>query len=106
MKIGVIGGSGIYNLEAVQHPQWIEVQTPYGRPSDQFLRGTVGRHEVHFLPRHGRGHVLLPTEVNHRANIYGFKSHGRWNALSRCRACRQPARRIASPRYCPAEPVF
>ena len=76
MKIGIIGGSGIYNMDAIRNPEWLTIDTPFGKPSDQYLRGQVGRHEVVFLPRHGRGHVLLPSEINHRANIYGFKKLG------------------------------
>jgi 5'-methylthioadenosine phosphorylase len=76
MKIGVIGGSGVYELEGLQNGFTRAVETPFGAPSDTFVGGLVHGVEVFFLPRHGRGHRLLPAEINHRANIYAFKSLG------------------------------
>lgn len=76
MKIGVIGGSGLYEFDGLQHPVWREQETPFGAPSDAYLQGQIGEHEVFFLPRHGRGHRLMPTEINHRANILGMKQLG------------------------------
>lgn len=76
MKIGVIGGSGLYAMEGIQRKRWVSVPTPFGKPSDQFLIGRLGKREVVFLPRHGRGHTILPSELNHRANIYGMKKLG------------------------------
>jgi len=76
MKLGIIGGSGLYDIEALQEAEWITVDTPFGPPSDQYLRGRLGRIETVFLPRHGRGHRLLPAEINHRANILGFRQLG------------------------------
>ena len=76
MKIGVIGGSGLYEMEGLERKRWIRVTTPFGKPSDQYLSGRIGAREVVFLPRHGRGHTILPNELNHRANIYGMKTLG------------------------------
>lgn len=76
MKIGVIGGSGLYEMAGIQQKRWISVSTPFGKPSDQYLTGRIGSRDVVFLPRHGRGHKLLPSELNHRANLYGMKKLG------------------------------
>lgn len=76
MKIGVIGGSGLYQLSDLTGAEWVTVHTPFGVPSDQYLRGSAGEHTVFFLPRHGRGHRILPSEINYRANIFGFKMLG------------------------------
>jgi len=76
MKIGVIGGSGLYEMEGIERKRWVRVATPFGKPSDEFLTGRVGDREVVFLPRHGRGHKVLPSELNHRANLYGMKKLG------------------------------
>jgi len=76
MKIGIIGGSGLYGLEALEDVAEEAVDTPFGAPSDIFVRGRLGGHTVWFLPRHGRGHRLLPSEINHRANIYALKQLG------------------------------
>ena len=76
MKLGIIGGSGIYQLEGLQKVESVQVETPFGAPSDAFVRGQLGGREVVFLPRHGKGHRLLPSEINHRANIYAFKLLG------------------------------
>jgi 5'-methylthioadenosine phosphorylase len=74
--IGIIGGSGLYQIEGFTCQKWITVKTPFGSPSDQILTGQLKGHPVAFLPRHGRGHRLLPSEINHRANIYAFKKLG------------------------------
>ncbi len=76
MKIGVIGGSGLYEMEGIERKRWSRVTTPFGKPSDQYLTGRIGEREVVFLPRHGRSHTILPSELNHRANIYGMKKLG------------------------------
>jgi len=75
-KIGIIGGSGLYQIEGLKKTKWIKVMTPFGRPSDEYLTGNIDGCDVVFLPRHGRGHKLLPTEVNYCANIYGMKKLG------------------------------
>jgi len=75
-RIGVIGGSGLYNLDGFTKQKWLNVKTPFGAPSDQFLTGELSGREVVFLPRHARGHRILPAELNHRANIYAMKKLG------------------------------
>ena len=72
-RIGIIGGSGLYNIEGFTDQKWVKVRTPFGSPSDDLLTGTLARREVVFLPRHARGHRILPTELNHRANIWAMK---------------------------------
>ena len=74
--IGVIGGSGLYELEGLTEVRWRRVRTPFGDPSDEYCTGTYQGRPVIFLPRHGRGHRLTPTELNFRANIWGLKSLG------------------------------
>lgn len=82
MKIGVIGGSGLYDIEGIKNMKKKNVTTPFGAPSGPYHIGQMGDVEVIFLPRHGEGHTLLPTEINYRANIYGFKSLGVEDILS------------------------
>jgi 5'-methylthioadenosine phosphorylase len=72
-RIGIIGGTGLYALEGLERQRWVTVKTPFGAPSDRLLTGHVAGREVVFLPRHGRGHRLLPSELNHRANLYALK---------------------------------
>lgn len=74
--IGVIGGSGLYEMEGLTDIKTVKVQTPFGEPSDEYVTGVLDGVRMVFLPRHGRGHRLLPGEVNYRANIYGMKSLG------------------------------
>jgi 5'-methylthioadenosine phosphorylase len=75
-KIGIIGGSGLYSIEGFTNQKWGPVKTPFGSPSDELLTGTVAGREVVFLPRHARGHRILPSELNHRANIWAMKKLG------------------------------
>ena len=75
-RIGIIGGSGLYHIEGFTNQKWVSLKTPFGPSSDSFLTGQLQGREVVFLPRHGRGHRILPTELNHRANIYGMKKLG------------------------------
>ena len=75
-RIGIIGGSGLYNIEGIENVEHINVDTPFGKPSDCFMVGKLEGKEVVFLPRHGKGHTLLPSELNFRANIYGMKKLG------------------------------
>ena len=78
-RIGIIGGSGLYHIEGFTNQKWVKVNTPFGDPSDEFLTGKLAGRDVVFLPRHARGHRILPSELNHRANIYGMKKLGaRW----------------------------
>jgi 5'-methylthioadenosine phosphorylase len=74
--IGIIGGSGLYELEGLTDVRWRRVRTPFGDPSDEYCAGMLDGRRVIFLPRHGRGHRLTPTELNFRANIWGLKSLG------------------------------
>src|SRR5688572_7540284 len=78
-RIGIIGGSGLYQIEGFAKQKWVKIKTPFGDPSDEILTGTLEGREVAFLPRHARGHRILPSELNHRANIWAMKSLGvRW----------------------------
>ena len=74
--IGIIGGSGLYELEGLTDVRWRRVRTPFGDPSDEFCTGRLDGRRVVFLPRHGRGHRLTPSELNFRANVWGLKSLG------------------------------
>lgn len=76
IKIGIIGGSGLYNMEALQDVEELHIDTPFGAPSDALIRGTLEGTPVVFLARHGRNHTLMPSELPFRANIYAFKSLG------------------------------
>ena len=75
-RIGIIGGSGLDHIEGFTRQKWVGVKTPFGDPSDEFLTGELAGREVVFLPRHGRGHRILPAELNHRANLWAMKSLG------------------------------
>ena len=74
--IGIIGGSGLYEIDALEDAQWIEVNSPWGEPSDQILCGSIGHVRVRFLPRHGRGHPIIPGRIDARANIDALKRSG------------------------------
>ncbi len=74
--IGIIGGSGLYDMEELEDRQWLSIQSPFGSPSDALLTGTIGHVRFVFLPRHGRGHAIAPTHVNYRANIDALKRAG------------------------------
>jgi 5'-methylthioadenosine phosphorylase len=73
-RIGIIGGSGLYQIDGLRVIEKTRLTTPFGSPSDEFVLGELEGREVVFLPRHGRGHRLLPVEINNRANIFGFKT--------------------------------
>jgi 5'-methylthioadenosine phosphorylase len=75
-KIGILGGSGLYDIDALTDAQWIAVDTPWGRPSDELLIGRIEEVKFVFLPRHGRGHRIPPTHLNARANIDALKRAG------------------------------
>jgi 5'-methylthioadenosine phosphorylase len=75
-RIGIIGGTGLYQLEGFSNQKWVSVRTPFGPPSDALLTGMLAGREIVFLPRHGRGHYILPGELNHRANIWALKKLG------------------------------
>ncbi|GAB4413915.1 MAG: S-methyl-5'-thioadenosine phosphorylase [Bryobacter sp.] len=84
MKIdtGIIGGSGLYSMPGFERTEEIEIDTPYGKPSDPYVVGTLAGKPVAFLARHGKGHRITPTELNFRANIWGFKKLGVERILS------------------------
>ncbi len=80
--LGVIGGSGLYEIDGLENPTWTTVETPWGAPSDQILTGTLDGVKMAFLPRHGRGHVHSPTTVPYRANIDALKRLGVTDVIS------------------------
>jgi len=80
--IGIIGGSGLYNIEGLTNTKWVKVETPWGEPSDEFLTGEFEGSKIVFLPRHGRGHKISPTGLNYRANIDALKRLGVTDILS------------------------
>jgi 5'-methylthioadenosine phosphorylase len=77
--VGIIGGSGLYEMDDLRHVTEHQIDTPFGLPSDTLIGGKLGERQIYFLPRHGKGHRLLPHEINHRANIYALRSlNVRW----------------------------
>ncbi len=81
-EIGIIGGSGLYSMPGLSDVHEVSLETPFGWPSDAFVLGTLAGRKVAFLSRHGRGHRLMPTEINYRANIHGLKQLGVERVLS------------------------
>ena len=77
VKVGIIGGSGLYSMSGFEAEEEIRLETPFGEPSDAYIVGTLDGQKVAFLARHGRGHRINPSELNYRANIYGMKMLGR-----------------------------
>lgn len=82
MKLGIIGGSGIYEIEGVKNGKWIKIVTPFGDPSDHIFTGYLNAVEVAFLPRHGRGHIHSPSSLPFLANIYALKEIGVTDIIS------------------------
>jgi len=82
LTIGVLGGSGLYEIEGLQQVEELELSTPFGAPSDAFIRGELDGVPMVFLPRHGRGHRISPSEINYRANLWGMKQLGVTRILS------------------------
>jgi len=80
--LGIIGGSGVYNIDGLENPIWKKIESPWGAPSDELLFGTYADVEMVFLPRHGRGHVQTPTTINYRANIDALKRAGVTDVIS------------------------
>ena len=80
--LGIIGGSGLYDITGIENAEWVKVDTPFGKPSDEILIGLLNDIKVVFLPRHGRGHVYSPSSVPYRANIYAMKVLGVTDILS------------------------
>jgi 5'-methylthioadenosine phosphorylase len=76
VRIGVIGGSGLYEMEGLTSIRKVRIATPFGKPSDDYIIGTLHGKRVAFLPRHGKGHRVMPTDINYRANIFGMKKLG------------------------------
>lgn len=74
--IGIIGGSGLYNIEGFKNIKEVSINTPFGKPSDNFILGNLEGREIAFLPRHGKGHTISPSRINYRANIFGMKKLG------------------------------
>jgi 5'-methylthioadenosine phosphorylase len=74
--VGVIGGSGLYQMTGLKGVREVQIKTPFGKPSEKFIRGRLGKTELIFLPRHGQGHRWVPTEINFRANIFAMKKFG------------------------------
>jgi len=81
-EIGIIGGSGLYSMPGLTEVREVRQRTPFGEPSDAYVLGTLEGRQVAFLARHGRGHRIMPTELNFRANVYGFKQLGAERILS------------------------
>ena len=81
-KLGIIGGSGLYNMEGLEDSKWIKVNTPWGSPSDEILKAKLKVKEIFFLPRHGRGHKINPSNINFRANIDALKQLGVTDIIS------------------------
>lgn len=81
-RIGIIGGSGVYNIDGLTNTRWVKVESPFGEPSDEILLGDLEGQAMAFLPRHGRGHKIPPSEVNYRANIDVLKRIGVTDVVS------------------------
>ena len=75
-KLAIIGGSGLYDIEEFKNRELLDLNTPWGKPSDQILKTNYNNREVYFLPRHGRGHIISPSNINFRANIDALKQAG------------------------------
>ena len=75
-KLAIIGGSGLYDIEEFKYRELIDLNTPWGKPSDKILKANYNNKEVYFLPRHGRGHFVSPSNINFRANIDALKQLG------------------------------
>ncbi len=75
-KIGIIGGSGLYDMDGIENVESLNISTPWGGPSGEILKGNLGDTEFLFLPRHGKGHKITPSDINYRANIYAMKMLG------------------------------
>lgn len=90
-KIGIIGGSGLYQIEGIKKVKKIKVETPFGKPSDELILGELEGREIIFLPRHGRGHRIPPHKINYRANIFAMKKLGveRIISVSACGSLRE-----------------
>ena len=81
-KLGIIGGSGLYKMEGFEKANWLKINTPWGRPSDEILSAKLGKEEICFIPRHSRGHKINPTNINFRANVDAMKQLGVTDIIS------------------------
>lgn len=81
-KLGIIGGTGFYDLPGITIKDKVLLETPFGKPSDEYIVGEISGKEVIFLPRHGKGHTIMPTNINYRANVYGMKLLGVTHLIS------------------------
>ncbi len=81
-KLAIIGGSGLYEIEGLENPKWNKIKTPWGNPSDQILSFKYKGKNVNFLPRHARGHIISPSNINFRANIDALKQLGVTDIIS------------------------
>ena len=75
-KLAIIGGSGVYNFEDIKVIDEFEIETPFGKPSSNIVKASIDENEFFFLPRHGKGHKISPSEINYRANIFALKTLG------------------------------
>lgn len=93
-KIGIIGGSGFYDMEGIKKVKALRVKTPFGDPSDEFITGVLEGREIVFLARHGKGHSIMPSDINYRANIYAMKELGveRLISISACGSLKKEIR--------------
>ena len=98
--IGVLGGSGVYELDGLEDARWESVGSPFGAPSDELLFGRLAGVEFVFLPRHGRGHRIPPSEINYRANIDALKRAGVTDVISVCARAARCARTSRRARSC------
>ncbi len=80
--VGIVGGSGVYELDGLRNARWEKVESPFGAPSDELLFGELGGVELVFLPRHGRGHRIPPSEIDYRANVDALKRAGVTDLIS------------------------
>lgn len=96
-RVGVIGGTGLYKIEGIRQVKEVSLTTPFGSPSDEFITGKLDKQDIVFLPRHGRGHRILPSEINYRANIYGMKKLGvdRIISISACGSLKEELRPLS-----------
>ena len=81
-KLGIIGGSGLYEIDVSAESEWETVDTPWGKPSDQIYNLKINNQDVCFIPRHGRGHTISPSNINYRANIDALKQKGITDIIS------------------------
>jgi 5'-methylthioadenosine phosphorylase len=101
--LGIIGGSGFYNLPGLSNARWETIASPWGAPSDQVLHADIDGLPIRFLPRHGRGHKISPSEINYRANIDCMKRAGVTDlvSISACGSLKEPG----TGRFRPGRPV-